>query len=55
MYSFCNLLLGKLANSKLGQLFESGRCSLMTLIGWKEKILVIVHSILFGVLEFPDV
>lgn len=55
VYSFCNLLLGKLSNSKLGQLFESGRCSLMTLIGWKEKILVIVHSILFGVLEFPDV
>lgn len=40
VYSFCNLLLGKLTNSKLRQLFESGHCSLMILIGWKEKSLL---------------
>lgn len=54
-YSFCNLLLGKLSNSKLKQLFESGHCSLMTLIGWKENSLLQGFLFCFGFLELPDV
>lgn len=51
-YSFSKLLLGKLGNSKHSYLNQDNVLNDLNWLG--RTILVIVFSILFWVLEFPD-